>query len=288
VTVLAYELGVHNSRVILMKALAILLVASCSTLFAHENNGRGVKAVALADAFVAVADNPWAVYYNPAGLVQLRSPQACVFYVPQQFGIPLLNTKALAGGWNMNPCVIGAFVEQFGFDLYQTTDVAIGVGIVAGAGISAGATVNVERVAIERYGASTNETVGVGLLGRPFDNVAIAFALRNLTATTIGVNRERLPQCLLFGLCFTPFEDFRLVSEMEKDLQFPLVIKAGIEQKVLGFLSFRCGVANNPDKFSAGIAIQYSSIEFGYAGYSHPDLGWTHQIELAIQWDTAD
>jgi len=71
-----------------------------------------------------------------------------------------------------------------------------------------------------------------------------------------------------------------LSVELEKDIRYPLSIKAGIEQVIFQMLRLRGGVANNPNKVSAGIAVRCSSVEFAYAGYSHADLGWTHQIEL--------
>jgi hypothetical protein len=284
VNALVQELGVHNLQVILMKALAIFLVIPLLGLSAHENNGRGTKAIALANAFVALADNPWAVSYNPAGLVQIRTPELATFYVPQQFGIPELRTISLSAAYAVNPGTVGAFVEQFGFDLYRTTNIGLGYGVNLESGVSVGAAINVERTAIARYGVSNDVTLDVGLLGRPLDKLTIGFCLKNITAARIGLNHERLPQYLAIGTGYSPFKNFCLATEVEKDVQFPLVVKAGIEERFFEFLSLRCGVANNPDKFSAGIAIRYASIEFGYAGYSHSDLGWTHQIEVAIQW----
>lgn len=267
-----------------MKALAIILVISFATLSAHENNGRGTKAIALANAFTSVADNSWAVSYNPAGLAQLVSPEVAAFFIPQQFGIPELRTISLSGAYCINPGTVGTFVEQFGFDLYRTTEIAVGYGFALDSGISIGVSIDIERLAIERYGVSHNATFDFGFLGRPVADLSLGFCMKNVTAARIGTNRERLPQYFLFGASYTPFRDFCLVSEIEKDLQFPLAVKVGVEERFLGFLSLRCGVGNNPDRFSAGISVQYATIEFGYAGYSHPDLGWTHQIEIAMRW----
>jgi hypothetical protein len=267
-----------------MKALAFFLAVPFLILSAHENNGCGTKAIAVANAFVALADNPWAVCYNPAGLTQIRSPMFASFYVPQQFGVPELKTIAASAAIPLNSATVGAFIEQFGFELYRTTSIGLGCGFNPLDRISVGAAIDVEEVAIARYGVSHNITIDLGFLGKPANNLAIGFCLKNVTAATIGANRERLPQYVLMGACYSPFTGFCMVTELEKDVQFPLVVKVGIEQDFFEFVSLRCGVANNPDKFSAGLAVRYDSFEFGYAGYSHSDLGWTHQIELAIQW----
>ena len=267
-----------------MKALAILLGIPFTLVLAQDNNGRGVKAIALANAFVAVADNSWAVTYNPAGLAELDCPEVSAFFVPQQFGLPELKNVALSGTCPTTLGTFGASVEQFGFDLYRTSTIRFGHGVSLDSLFSVGGTVTVDRVAIARYGVTHTLTFDIGLLGRPVRDLQVGCCVRNFTSSTIGRGRERLPQYVLLGLCYLPVEGFRITSEAEKDLQFPLVLKVGVEQQFFGFLSLRCGVANNPEKVSAGLAVRYSAIEFGYAGYSHPELGWTHQIEICTRW----
>jgi long-subunit fatty acid transport protein len=269
-----------------MKALALIVFLPC-IVFATENNGRGTKALALANAFVAIADNPWATSYNAAGLAQLQSHQISAFYIPQQFGIPELKTASVAAACVFGPGAIGGFVEQFGFDLYKTTTLGLGYGYQLSPDLSFGATVSVGHFSIVRYGQTYTTELNIGFLGRPTSNIAVGFAATNLTAASVGQLHERLPQSLLLGLSYAPSGGFTLVTEIEKDIQFPLCIKAGIEKQLLGFLSLRCGTSNNPDKFSAGFELRYSSITFGYAGYSHPELGWTHQVEVTLQWDAS-
>ncbi len=264
-----------------MKALAMIAVIPFAALYAGENNGRGVKAIALANAFVARADNSWATAYNPAGLAQILTPEISAFFVPQQFGIPELRTVSCSAASSIGAGSVGVLAEQFGFELYKSTEVMVGYGIAVDSSVSVGATVDIQRMAIERYGASTNLTMDVGILGKPRRDISVGVSFRNALAAKLRSNGERLPQYLLLGVSYSPIHNFLLTTEVEKDVAFPLVVKAGVEQRFVDFLSLRCGVANNPDKFSVGLAVRYSSLEFGYAGYSHPDLGWTHQVEIS-------
>ncbi len=266
-----------------MKTLAAVLILPFTAYAALENNGRGAKAVAFSNAFVAVADNSWAVGYNPAGLAQLRAWQASAFFVPQQFGLPELRTMAASASVHIQPGTVGVVVDRFGFDLYNTTSLALGYGFYLAPTLAIGAAVNFERIAIERYGSAINTTCDIGLLGWPTPELSLGFSLKNLTAATIGDQHERLPQYAFCGFSYTPSRDFLLTVEFEKDPRFPWCIKGGIEKTFWSLLSFRCGVGNNPAKFSAGLAVSFARIEFGYAGYSHSDLGWTHQIEIAIR-----
>ncbi len=60
------------------RSLSLFLLFSLLTLSARAGNvdtfGIGSKATALGGAFSAYADDPFAVYYNPAGLAQIERP----------------------------------------------------------------------------------------------------------------------------------------------------------------------------------------------------------------------
>jgi len=264
----------------------LLIVWTVIASASSENNGRGAKAIALGNAFVAVADNPWAVAYNPAGLTQLTTFQGSVFFVPRQFDLPELKTAAVAAAYPFTFASCGVSLEQFGFDLYRETSVTVAAGRTIDWGVSAGISLNLQRISIERYGSTQCVTIDVGLLASALDNVTLGFALKNVAAAKIGANGERLPQTLLMGARFTPLSDFQLTVEMEKDTRFPFMVKAGVEQRFFDVFALRLGAASNPDKFSGGFGVRISMFELSYAGYSHAQLGWTHQLEISFQpWE---
>lgn len=262
--------------------LLLTIIVGGASYSGVENNGRGAKAVGLANAFVAMANAPWALYYNPAGLSSLRFIELSTFIVPQQFGMNELRTVSLAGSVPTSLGTVGVGVTQFGFALYRETQVSLGVGKTIDWGVSAGIAAHLTRIAIDQYGATQVATVDVGLLAQVHDQVALGFSYKNLLGTSLS-SSERLPQVFSLGASYRPVLLTRVVLEFEKDIRYPLIIKAGVEQVFLDILTFRAGVSNNPDKFSAGIGIQYIPFEFVYAGYSHPQLGWTHQLELTFR-----
>jgi len=64
----------------LMLFLSIILLISSNTLFAAnvDTFGIGAKATALGGAYAAYADDVYAVYYNPAGLTQIKNKQISI------------------------------------------------------------------------------------------------------------------------------------------------------------------------------------------------------------------
>ena len=151
--------------------------------------------------------------------------------------------------------------------------------------ISAGLCFEYYRLDIARYGTANSFFFHGGLMARVLEHVDAGFSVHNMTSAVLGRTHEKIPQVLNLGTCWHPFHDLQISMEMEKDVRFPASVKMGIEQMVFSVIALQAGVANNPDKYSFGIAAEYSLFEFGYAGYSHPDLGWTHQIELSFKLD---
>lgn len=59
---------------------ALVLFAAATARAAFEEMGAGARAPALGDAFTALADDVYAIHYNPAGLAQLERPQLGAAY----------------------------------------------------------------------------------------------------------------------------------------------------------------------------------------------------------------
>ncbi|MGB2869393.1 MAG: hypothetical protein WBD36_13140 [Bacteroidota bacterium] len=266
------------------KHLASLCVVSSHCVFGGgENNGLGTKPIALGNAFVAVADNAWAVQYNPAGLAFLGQWQVSGFVIPEQFGLPQLRTTALAATVPWTSGVVGFSLQQFGFDLYREATVRTGLAVAADDNLAVGLTLRATRFSIEGYGAVTRTALDAGILCRASQEINLGASLVNLTGTTIGNFGERLPRILCIGTSYQHADGFLFTLELEQDVMYPLSIKGGIQQKLIDLLSLRIGAANNPDKFTIGFSVDYEGCEIGYAAYSHLDLGWTHQFEVTFQ-----
>jgi hypothetical protein len=274
-----------NSHKVRTSSSRLLLLFSILPVAAHsgfEKNGCGARAVGLATAYVAIADDPWAVYYNPAGLARISSFQTAVFFSPAQFGMSELRTVCAGTTIPLSFCTGDLVIDQFGFDLYRETSVALGFGISVNEWIALGASTHLNRIAIEGYGACSRVVFDVGGIASITDDVRLGWSWKNVTQTNVGVHSDLLPQIMSMGVCYEITEHSRLTVELEKDMRYPIIKKFGCEQQLFDVLSVRLGISDNPDKFSCGIGVRALGCEFSYAGYSHQQLGWTHQIEVSV------
>jgi tetratricopeptide (TPR) repeat protein len=67
-------------RHLLAAAIALLFIAPRPARAAFDETGAGARAPGLGDAFTALADDAYAIHYNPAGLAQLERPQFATAY----------------------------------------------------------------------------------------------------------------------------------------------------------------------------------------------------------------
>jgi len=236
----------------------------------------------MGGASVATPHDVWGAYSNPAGLADAKNLQVSAILIPELFGLKELRTVGLGGIMPVGPITVGVNAFQFGFELYKETGVSASVGGEIDWDILGGLTIHANQFSFDRYGSTTKILIDGGLQASPVKDLRLGFAARNITGATIGSKGERLARSFSFGGSYSPLQSFFLTVELEKDVRYPLSLKAGIEQRFLDILALRLGTSSQPNIFSGGLGITHSMFEFGYAGFNHPDLGWTHQVELGF------
>ncbi len=68
-------------------ALALLLAFACPARAAFEDEGAGARAAGMGNAFTAIADDAYALHYNPAGLALLARPELAMSYTRHFMGL---------------------------------------------------------------------------------------------------------------------------------------------------------------------------------------------------------
>lgn len=267
------------------------------------------RASAMANSYTGLSNDANAVFFNPAGLVQLSSSQASITYMNY-----------------FEDVHCGSAVYAFPRNEYST--IAI---------FSKGLTTNEERTLADEMGnfseiAGTfgvsdfiagisygryilpNLDFGVNLkyLHESLDESsasAIAFDLAIMHQTTqkdlkLGISfrnfgkqlsyyteskyEENLPKTISAGFSYHPNNKYFLTLDVYKPLDNVFTVKSGFEYTLHQMLDFRIGYSYNSENYeqfsglSSGLGFNISqyNMKFDYAIVSYGDLGLMHQLTL--------
>ncbi|OGH60156.1 MAG: hypothetical protein A3G34_09155 [Candidatus Lindowbacteria bacterium RIFCSPLOWO2_12_FULL_62_27] len=311
-------------RVSLVAAVVAVLAAAQSAdatsskagtrAFQFLKLGLGSRAVGMGGAFTARADDVSALYWNPAGLQELKRAEILVSHLkfiedinysgfayahplPRRFGTLGTYVTALTmGDIDKTIAVKGApFFQKVG--TFTASDYLFGLGYANRFGLWGmpmryGFTLKFfkEKIDVE---SATGLAVDFGLKWKSPDfPIDIAFTAANIgRASPFDFVRERLPERFTFGVNFRPFLGRLNVAT---DLVFPTdnqpYFNLGVEGWVVHFLAFRAGYTARPDNtsdekgYSVGMGIRIVRLVVDYAFKPYDTFGSAHQFSLLFKF----
>lgn len=281
--------------------------------------GAGARPLALGGAYLAIADDASAIYYNPAGLALLETRQLALLH-SETFG-SLINHDFLAYA---QPTRIGARTGAVGVGVYRVGGggilltewdfdrgrpvvvseeghydylVSLGTGVRFGESFSAGLATKVVL-----RSAAGNTAWGLGLdLGahyQPTPDISFGMVLRDVTSTFLSYDngtRESIYPSLRLGLAFSrEVDQFRITAVTDGDLLFEsreeaaqvalggasLDTHAGVEVGYAGLLFFRGGV--DIGRLTLGAGVEFNRFRLDGAFLDHSDLDNSYRVSLNI------
>ena len=244
----------------------------------------GAKQIAISGSDIALSDDVFSLFNNPAGLAQLNWRELGVYYSPAPFGF-----KELANGYvaYTEPLGFGSVaigIMSYGYDLYRETKILPGVSFRYNNKFFAGITLTFHNISIMGYGSKTIYYFNAGCLIYLTNDLRTGFTICNVNRATFTTNQDPIPVILKAGFSYNLIHNFSLNTALEKDIRYNISFMSGINYDITENLSLRIGFANEPSKFSGGIGIHVSYFSFDYAFFTHPDLGFTHQAGLIISF----
>jgi len=265
--------------IFMMLRFLFLIFFFSTTVFAGENIG--ARSFAL-KSYIAVSNDVWTIFYNPAGISNLKDREISISYIPAQFEIPELSKKAIAYFEPSLPVKFGAGVQIFGFSLYKET--AFKLSIAKNFNLfDIGVNLNYNLVSIKNYGSAGAFSVDLGFLSNPLKFLKFGFALKNMVATKLGQAREGLPKEFDFGVAILPYENLLISAQVDKEIYFKESFKYGVEYAVENFLFIRVGFMNYPVQYSGGFGLNIFLFQVDYSINQHQSLGLTHQFTFSAK-----
>lgn len=267
------------------RLLLILSFISLHTYSQHDNNPIGARSAAMANSSVCLQDL-WSVQNNQAGLAELNKIEAGTYY-EDRFLIRELSLKAFAFALPTNTGVFGIDINSFGFNLYNENKFGLAFAKKLFRNFSAGVQLDYLYTHIaENYGNKGNLTFEIGAKTLINKNIVIAAHIFNpYRAKLSGYNNENIPSIVKFGILYMPSGKINICTEAEKDINYALVLKCGIEYNIVKSIFIRTGISTNPVTNTFGFGFEFRKFRLDFSSSIHQVLGYSPQFSVSYVFE---
>ncbi len=267
-----------------MKFCKTIIIIFIFTFSAYCQYNPGAKQISLSNSDVALSNDVFSIFNNPAGLSQISWREVGVFYSPAPFGLTELANGFIA---YHEPTSIGSFGlggMSYGFELYREAKITLSYSYNYSNKFFAGLTLNYHTLSIQNYGNDAVFYIDVGGLAYLTDFLRFGFVIQNVNRASFGNEKDQIPVIINTGFSFDLTDEASANFSIQKDIDLNPSFQFGIDYDIIENLSLRTGFSNEPARYSAGIGINYSVVGLDYAIYTHNDLGITHQAGVIISF----
>ncbi|HQF43050.1 MAG TPA: hypothetical protein PK073_09045 [Ignavibacteriaceae bacterium] len=267
-----------------MKQSITIIIIYLLTFSAYSQYNPGAKQISLSNSDVALSNDVFSIFNNPAGLSQMNWREVGIYYSPAPFGLTELSNGFIA---YHEPTDIGSFSlggMTYGFDLFRETKIALGYSYNYNKKFFFGTTVNYQTVSIKNYGNNGVLYLNLGGLAYIANDLRLGFYLHNINRASYSNTENQIPVVINAGISYDVIDELSLNFAVDKDIKYKASFQFGINYDIVEYISLRTGFSNEPSRFSAGIGINYLNYSFDYAIFNHNDLGFTHQAGIIVSF----
>lgn len=228
----------------------------------------------------------WGVSNNQASLGFMQNAAIGIHY-ENRFGISGVGYKAFAAALPTNSGTFGLKINYLGYSNYNDLETGITYGKSFGERFSVGIALNYLRTYIAHdYGSEGIALAEIGILSEPIDNLFIGAHFYNITRAKYAntLNKEAIPSIFKFGAGYNFSDDAFLTAEIDKNINYPMVFRAGIEFKLVKDFVLRTGIATNSTLISLGMGYKTKGLSIDLAFSYHQYLGYSPFITLSYSF----
>lgn len=299
---------------ILVLVLLLFLSSQSFAFFNHEgtgtygadflNIGVGAKATAMGNAYVALANDLSAIYWNPSGLVQLTRPQinfshtrwlSDIYYEYVGLAIPLSSRSVAAGGimYLHMGSTLGYDDQDESTSFFTAYDavVVLAFSSYLFSNLSLGATLKGIQEKLENKTAQCL-ALDIGTCYQ-YRRLSLGLVVRNL-GNSLRFNQKgsSLPAGFSAGAAVRTFDNLIMTTDIDFPASGGPALKQGVEYNLSGQMFLRTGYeykdigvegqGSTTPTFGGGLRI--SDFEFDYAFSRYKLMGDIHTFSFVYRF----
>lgn len=238
-----------------MKTRSIFILLFASLSLAAQNIQSpviGARGAGMGGTGVVFSDINSA-FSNQAGLANLDKISALAIAERQFLKSPINNVSVAVA----YPSGFGTFaltLNNYGIEGYKEQKIGLAYARKLFDQLSIAAQFDYLNTSIPIYGSRGVFTFEVGLQAKLLDELSFGFHLYSPAQVEL-LEETTLPTIYTAGLAYTPSKKAYLTLEIEKDIDYPVRFKAGLEYRFVENFFFRTGIATQPTLVSMGVGL---------------------------------
>lgn len=268
---------------LLILILLITFLSTFSCLAAFEPKLGSARTAALGDSFTGLADGGEAIFFNPAGLSQIKSPQISTFYT-RLFSISELNYSSLILSQPITDRGnLSIAYNQFGYSLYREKEFIFNAAANWREKIFFGSNLRQSQLILGKdWGKASVWRNDIGFLLKVSSRLRWGTMVSNLNQPHLGA--EAIPLSWRTGLSYFWSPAFLSLLDYSKTSGSKSRLHWGQELILLPFLVLRFGIENNPTRLSLGGGLNIGKVNLDYAFVEHQLFSPEHHFSLRFRW----
>ncbi len=288
--------------------LSSLCFASGTTSAEFLKIGIGARASSMGSSFCALADDATAIYYNPAGLAQLKKTELYLMHnqwfqdINQEYLVLAFPRQNSSFALSVNYLSIGEIEKRSSptskpEDTFTSSDGALTLSYAKAFSEDLFIGINFKGIRQVIYNF---EGIGYGIdlgLLYTFPRINLALVIQNI-GTGIKFKEKTFPLPLTYkvGIAIKVLKNTILTLEGKKEKDADISYHLGVESYLFNLLALRAGynskiAQTELGEFSSlfkgltvGLGLKINNLQLDYAYIPYGDLGDTQRISLGIKF----
>lgn len=223
---------------------------------------------------------------NPASSAAIVQRRVHVF-ARESYGLAELRLGTADLLLPLQPGTVLGGIGTFGFEDFRESFARLGwaqqLTLGTSRSLRAGLDFRYHHTAIPSYGQAGALGLSAGVQAELLPTLAFGAHATNLNAPQL-TEEEDLPRTLAVGLAYDAAATMTALVTVEKDVDFPLSVRGGVELYPVPVLALRLGATVHPTRFTAGAGLQIARLNAEVAAEQHQDLGWSPSVGLHLAW----
>ena len=240
----------------------------------------GARATGMGNTSVTFQD-VYSAFSNQAGLAFLEDFSVGM-HTERRFLVEDINSASLAMAYPSKLGTFGLAANFFGANAYNEQRIGLSYARKLFEQVALGVQFDYLGIRIPEYGNRASFTFEIGLqaqINKHFILGAHVFSPARIQLT--DQEEDIIPSQFNIGASYLPSEKVMITAEVEKDIDYPYSLRAGVEYRVVEKLSLRVGGGSYPSQTGFGLGLHLKSIQIDLSSAYHWVLGFTPSISIA-------